>query len=44
MDTVSCAIHKEIPFSALYIPSLMRNFLLNALTLMQKSTNYMKSY
>jgi len=40
IDTVLCAIHKKIPFFALYIPSLMRDFFLNALTPIQKNANY----
>ena len=39
-----CTIHKEILFSTPHMPSLMRNFSLNTLTLMQKSANYIISY
>ena len=44
MGTTLCAIYKKILFSAPYMLSLIRNFFLNALTPMQKSTNYIMSY
>ena len=44
MNTALYAIHKEISFFTPYIPSLIRNFFLNILTLMQRSANYMMNY
>jgi len=44
MDTALYTIYKEILFSTLYMLSLMRNFSLNVLTVMQKSANYIISY
>ena len=38
------SLHKEILFSTLHMPSLMRDFFLNALTPIQKCVNYMMNY
>ena len=44
INTALCAIHKEIPFPTLYMPSLMRDFFLNALTPIQNNISYIMSY